>query len=150
MPAIPPVITELYDAFHARDIERMRACWAEDAIYESPADGFRREGVDAIMEYTTTNLWVPFPDAKITVRHIVVDGNQVVLDAVLVATHTGPFSRVTDGGGIAEIPPTNRHFVGHAVDWLTIVDGLIAVDRLYFDRLELLTQLGLVPQPEAV
>jgi len=85
MPAIPAVITELYDAFEARDSERMRACWAEDAIYESPSDGFRREGVDAIM-----------------------------------------------------------------VDWLTVVSGLITVDRLFFDRLELLTQLGLVPRPEGV
>ena len=106
MPAMPAVITELYDAFEARDSERMRACWAEDAIYESPSDGFRREGVDAIMEYTTTNLWVPFPDAKLTVRHAAVDGNQVVLDTVIEGTHTGPFSRVTDASPVtARVAP---------------------------------------------
>jgi len=139
------VVKELYDAFNAKDMARMRACWAEDAVYCSPGDGYRREGVDAIMEYTANGLIRPFPDARGTIQKMVVDGDQVVMDVTVEGTNTGSYARVTETGGIAEIPPTNRRFIGHGVEWFTVKDGKVVEDRIFFDRMELLTQLGLMP-----
>jgi hypothetical protein len=139
-------VADLYDAYNTRDVERMRSMWTEDAVYFSPADGFRREGIDAIMEYTEQNLWVPFPDSRSIVHKQVVTGNTVVAQVTIEGTQTGPFSRVTEDGGIAELPPTNKRVVGHAVEWLTLNDdGLITLDEIYFDRMELMIQLGLMP-----
>jgi len=141
------VITELYDAFNAKDLVRLRALWAEDGVYCTPSDGFTRRGIEAIMDYTENQLIRPFPDAKATIERMVADGDQVILDTSVQMTHTAPFSRVTEDGGIAEIPATNRRIVTHAIDWFTVRDGKIVEDRLFFDRMELLEKLGLTPQP---
>jgi predicted ester cyclase len=146
MPTKEFVLADLYDAYNKRDVERMRSMFTEDAVYFSPADGFRREGIDAIMEYTEQNLWVPFPDSRSIVHKEVATANTVVAQVTIEGTQTGPFSRVTDDCGIAELPPTNKSVVGHAVEWLTINDdGLITMDEIYFDRMELMIQLGLMP-----
>ncbi len=139
------VVLELYNAFNARDYDRQRACWAEDAVYHSIGDGFRREGVDAILEYTNSGLSKPFPDAKGIIHKVIVDGDQVVMDTTIEGTHTGAYVRKTDAGGIEEIPPTNRRICGHAVEWFTVKNGKIVEDRIMFDRMELMEQLGLVP-----
>lgn len=141
------VVKELYEAFNAKDLPKMRALWAKDAVYCSPADGYRREGVDAIMEYTANGLIRPFPDARGTVNRMVVDGDQVVMDVTIEGTNSGPYARVTDTGGIAEMPPTHRRICGHAVEWFTVKDGLITEDRIFFDRMEMMIQLGMMPKP---
>jgi ketosteroid isomerase-like protein len=138
------VIKELHAGYHARDAERMRACWHDDAYFLSPTDGFRIDGADQIVEHTVRDLFGPFPDIHTTVHDEVVKGNEVILEVSTNATHTGRgFGRPTEAGGMKELEPTGRNFTGHALDWFTVVDGLIVADRIWFDRLEMLTQLGI-------
>ncbi len=143
------VCVELYTAFKYKDMDRMAGRWADDAVYHSVGDGIRHIGKDAIMNYTVEGLLRPFPDVRATTHKLVVHGDQVIMDVTAEGTQTGRFSRVTsDGGGIAEMPPTNRRIVSHAVEWFAVTDGFIVEDRIFFDRMQVLTHLGLAPQPE--
>ena len=59
-------------------------------------------------------------------------------------THTGVF-HLPDG----DIAPTGRAVKAQYVNVLSFRDGLFFAGELMFDRLTLLEQLGLVPQPAA-
>jgi len=70
-----------------------------------------------------------FPDLKVIMDDIVVDGDQTVYCWTLVGTNTGP-------GGTG-----NRvHFSG-CVEWRWGSDGLVGESGGYFDRAEYLRQL---------
>jgi ketosteroid isomerase-like protein len=59
-------------------------------------------------------------------------------------THTGVF-HTPDG----DIPPTGRPVKAPYVNVLSFRDGMFVAGDLMFDRLALLEQLGLVPEPAA-
>lgn len=56
-------------------------------------------------------------------------------------THTGPLR--TEGGG--EIPPTGKPINVRQVQVVELRDGRARSIHTYFDRLELMGQLGLLP-----
>jgi hypothetical protein len=70
----------------------------------------------------------------------------VVQEATFSGTHTGPLP-TPDGG---EIPATGRRLEADFVEVFVVADGLIRSDRIYYDQLEFMVQLGLVPDREAV
>ncbi len=55
-------------------------------------------------------------------------------------THSGPLA-----GPTGEIPPTNQKLVGRGVQAVDVQDGRVSEARLYFDQVQVLTQLGLMP-----
>jgi len=48
-----------------------------------------------------------------------------------------------------EIPATNRQLRGRGVQILRIEGDAVVDTRLYFDQVQVLTQLGLMPEPAA-
>ena len=88
-------------------------------------------------------LWVrAFPDARQTIVNEIAAGDWVVQEFTFEGTHTGTLE-APEG----EISPTNRPVKGRGVQLQRIADGAIAEERVYFDQVELLTQLGLMPEP---
>ena len=71
-----------------------------------------------------------------------VAGDWVVQEFTFTGTHTGTLT-TPDG----DIPPTNRSATGRGVQIMHVENGKISQEHLYFDQVELLTQLGLMPQP---
>ena len=51
-------------------------------------------------------------------------------------------------GPTGEIPATNQRLVGRGAQAVDVRDGRISEVRLYFDQVQVLTQLGLMPAPE--
>jgi predicted ester cyclase len=134
------VSAENIAAFNAHDERRIRATYADNAVGEAPGAA-RLEGADAIVEYVM--VWLrAFPDARLQVVHELVVGDSVVQEITMSGTHTGPLT--TPEG---DIPPTNRKTTGRGMGIQRIENGKIVEERLYFDQLEILTQLGLVPEP---
>jgi predicted ester cyclase len=72
---------------------------------------------------------------------LVADGEYVVEQARYVGTHTGPL-RNPDG---VEIPATGKQFDFSFVGIFHVQDDKIRSIRIYYDQLELLMQLGLMP-----
>jgi predicted ester cyclase len=128
------------EAFNAHDEQRIRELSAENEVFEAPGD-VRLEGRDATVAYAMS--WVnAFGDARIDVHDEHVDGDWVVQEFVFSGTHTGPL--LSPSG---EIPPTNRQLRGRGVQIFRVEDDVVVDTRLYFDQVEVLTQLGLMPEP---
>jgi steroid delta-isomerase-like uncharacterized protein len=136
------VAAAFVEAFNAHDEARMRELYAEHAEFEGPGD-IRLEGRDAVMGYTMS--WLNgFGDGRLDMRYELVAGDSVVQEFMFEGTHTG--SMQTPAG---EVPATNRQLRGRGLQVLRIEDGAIADIRLYYDQVDVLTQLGLMPMPEA-
>jgi steroid delta-isomerase-like uncharacterized protein len=127
------------DAFNAHDFERMRELTAEDAMFTAPGD-VRLEGRDAIMEYAQS--WLDaFSDGRVEVERDIVSGDWLVEQYTFHGTHSD-----TLRGPTGDIPATGRKVKGRVVGVHRIEDGVIAESHLYFDQVEVLTQLGLMPE----
>jgi len=126
-------------AFNAHDTTALTANEAPDIEFEAP--GVRLRGREQVAEFFAT-YWRAFPDAQVTLRTRAIDGLTVVSENVLAGTHAGPL-RTPQG----DIPPTGRRVESHGVAIQRIQSGLVVSEHLYFDQLEMLAQLGVLPEP---
>jgi hypothetical protein len=140
MPDAQRVGAGFVEAFNAHDENRIRELNAEDAVLEAPGD-VRVEGREAAAQYAMAWL-TAFPDARITVHNELEAGDWVVQEFTFEGTHTETLS--TPAG---EIPATNRRLRGRGVQILRTDGDTVADTRLYFDQVQVLTQLGLMPEP---
>lgn len=70
-------------------------------------------------------------------------GHQAGLEGTFERAHTG----VLQGADGSQIPPTSRHVSFYYAEFYTVSDDQIVTLHLYLDQMELLTQLGLTPEP---
>lgn len=133
------VVSASTEAFNAHDEARIRALYAEDIVFEAPGD-VRIEGRDGAVEYAMSWLRA-FPDATITVHSELAVGDWVVQEFTFSGTHDE-----TLVGPEGEIPATHRPLNGRAVEVIQVRGSEIAAYHLYFDQVQILTQLGLMPE----
>jgi len=104
----------------------------------SAPGNMRLEGRDAVIGYT--NGWMKaVPDATINVTHEIVSGPWVVQEFTFTGTHTGPLT-----GPMGTIQATNRKVSGQCVSITRYENDLSVETRLYFDVVQLLSQLGVM------
>jgi predicted ester cyclase len=94
-------------------------------------------GLDGARQLITI-LKSAFPDFRTTVDQVLVEGDLVAARLTHAATHLGPF---------LGIPPTGRQATVTATGIFRVQDGRLAENRVVFDALGLLRQLGIVPEP---
>jgi ketosteroid isomerase-like protein len=129
------------DAFNAGDLDSIAAHWHDDIEYDAP--GISLRGIEA--RRVAEQVWLgAFPDARITVRSHRVDSDFLLMESTMTGTHSGSMQ----AGGMT-IPPTGRTISGQYAVLLWFVDGKIARQRIYFDRLKLMHDIGLLPNPDA-
>jgi steroid delta-isomerase-like uncharacterized protein len=132
------VAEEFVEAFNAHDEARMRGLDRDDVSFEAPGD-VTLTGPEATTAYAMG--WIhAFPDARITVRNTVVGDGWAVQEFTFEGTHEDTL--VGPGG---EIPATHRHLSGRGVQIMKVDGGKIADVRLYFDQVDVMTQLGVMP-----
>jgi steroid delta-isomerase-like uncharacterized protein len=128
------------DAFNAHDEAAMRAATADDCVFEGPG-GVRLEGGDAVTGYAM--VWLnAFSDAKLEVDTVAVDGDWVAMTGVFKGTHDG-----TLAGPAGDVPRTGRSLEGRCSQFVRFADGKSVEEYLYFDQMDLVTQLGITPEP---
>ena len=127
------------DAFNAHDEAGIRSTCANDMLLEAPGD-VRLEGVDATVEYTMGWLQA-FPDAEMQVETEIADGDWVAQRFLFEGTHEAALEAPT-----GEIPATGRQLVGRGAQVARIEGDKVAEVYLYFDQIQLLTQLGLMQE----
>jgi predicted ester cyclase len=137
----PKVLAAKYNqAFNAHDETTLKSLVAPNARFTAPGD-VRLEGRDAVIGYS--NGWMKaLPDAKITVTHEIVSGPWIVQEFTFDGTHKAPLT-----GPMGTIQATNRRVSGQCVSITRYENDLAAETRLYFDVVQLLTQLGVMPVP---
>jgi steroid delta-isomerase-like uncharacterized protein len=78
-----------------------------------------------------------YPDFKLEINDKVFEGNRLVIHWTVTGTHKGDF---------LGIPATGKRITISGITLERIENGKVADERVYFDRLAMLEQLGLAPE----
>ncbi|TDD32035.1 hypothetical protein E1286_44135 [Nonomuraea terrae] len=132
------VVDRLIAAVNAHDMEACLRCYSVAATMVGPE--MQAEGRAQITSYHA-HVWDGIPDVSITVWDRISNGDRVAVETTFNGTHTGPF--LIAGGRVIE--PSGRRVSFRGCWIFTVEDNLIITHRLYFDQLELYTQLGVAP-----
>ncbi|MGW7054930.1 ester cyclase [Streptomyces sp. NPDC054887] len=117
-------------------------CFAEDAVAVTP-DGEIR-GRASIAEYWRQTMDA-MPDSGYEAVHRHESGDTAIDEGFFTGRNTGPL--VLPSGESLE--PTHREVRVRGCDIATVRDGRIVSYRVYFDQMDLLGQLGLLPAGSA-
>jgi predicted ester cyclase len=131
---------QFVEAFNAHDESRIRELNAEKVTLEAPGD-VKIEGRDAATEYAMGWLRA-FPDARITVHNELAAGDWVAQEFTFAGSHEGTLSAPA-----GDIPATHKRLNGRGVQIFKIEGEAVTDTRLYFDQVQVMTQLGLMPEP---
>jgi predicted ester cyclase len=83
-----------------------------------------------------------FPDARLTVTNELADGDWVAQEFTFEGTHEDTLSSPS-----GDIPATHKRLDGRGVQIFKVEGEVVTDTRLYFDQVEVMTQLGLMPEP---
>jgi steroid delta-isomerase-like uncharacterized protein len=124
------------EAFNANDLEGAVAVFAPNAVIHNSGapdplnvEGFKQFGG----VFRTT-----FPDGKLSIEDLVVEGDKVVSRVTYRGTHTGD---------MMGIPPTGKPVTVSAIIIDQCANGKIVESWRLFDQMGMMQQLGLVPAP---
>jgi steroid delta-isomerase-like uncharacterized protein len=128
------------EAFNAHDEAAIRALNGENVVFDAPGD-VHVEGREPATAYAMSWLRA-FPDARLTVTNELVDGNWVAQEFTFQGTHEDTLSSPA-----GDIPATHNRLNGRGVQVFEVEGDVVTDTRLYFDQVQVMTQLGLMPQP---
>jgi steroid delta-isomerase-like uncharacterized protein len=130
-------------AFNSHDERALNALHADNIKFEAPG-GFKAHTAQEATGYAK-NWQKAYPDGKMTVRNEIVSAPWVVQEVVMEGTNSGPFESPT-----GTVQPTHKKIHSKGIQVLKIENGKITETRIYFDMLETMSQLGLIPTPATV
>jgi ketosteroid isomerase-like protein len=141
---VKEIVQRFYDNWNKKDKEAyLSGC--SDSVEITAPGGLILRGLPGAEMYWEG--WCnAFPDNLQMTPTIVRVDDQAAVEGVFEGTHTGTL-RAPDG---TEIPPTDRHLSGKFSEFFVVRDDKIVSIHLYYDQLEVLTQLGLMPTSSAV
>jgi predicted ester cyclase len=128
------------DTFNAHDLDGFASVLADDVVFQAPG-GMRGQGKSACVEFYGGWL-AAFPDGRVEVHDVHILGDIAVEEGTFSGTHDGILQ--TPAG---DIPPTGRAMSVEYLQVLRFREGKHASFNLVFDRLHMLEQLGLIPDP---
>jgi steroid delta-isomerase-like uncharacterized protein len=127
-------------AFNNKDLEGFVNNGSADIEFVIPG-GITLRGRDQVRDYMQI-FWSAFPDMKVSENYQVIAGDTAVTEATYSGTHTGTL-RTPNG----DIPATGKQVQGRQVSVQRVKDGQVWSEHLYFDQMEFLGALGLIPSP---
>lgn len=136
------VIKRGTDAFNSRDEEAARAVMAENVRMRAPGMP-ELTGRDAAMQFDKV-WWAACSDGHADDQVVAVDGNTVLVRGVFSGTHDGVLATP-----MGDIPATGTKLTGEYAWIFRVEDDLVTEAEILFDRLNIMEQLGLVPEPAA-
>ncbi|MFQ5919770.1 MAG: ester cyclase [Thermoplasmata archaeon] len=137
------VVRERDEAVGARDWDRFYGTYAESILTHAPGLQEPLKGIEAFKGWATT-FFDAFGDLKVDIANSFGQGDWVVVEQEVGGTHTGTLVN-PDG---SEVPPTNKTVKFWSADIVKVEGGKITEQRIYFDNLGFMAQLGLVPEDE--
>ena len=133
------------DAINRHDAAALASLYAEDAVVHDPAYGEPLRG-RAGVEQDIVNFVRAFPDLHIAARSTVEGESLSAGEFAVKGVHNGPLLIPT-----GEVPATGKKVEFEMAVFSRLnSSGLIVEEHRYYDVLGQLTQLGLVPEAEAV
>lgn len=136
------VVAAGWAAYLRRDLDACMGHYAEDAELALP--GMEPlKGREAIRQ-AWGGFMAAFPEEHATLRSVA-EGNVVVTEWTSTAVNTGPLPLPT--GEL--MPATGKTIIISGVDIAEVVEGKVKRHAFYWDNVPFLTQLGILPAPEA-
>ncbi len=123
---------ELYNKGNTAVVFEMLAA---NFVYRNPAPPITPDREGLIQEMTMVRT--AFPDLKVTVDDVLIEGDKGVMRWTMSGTHEGVFY------GIA---PTHKHVVWSGIAIWRTVDNKLVESWNFLDRLDLLNQIGATSQ----
>lgn len=134
------VMDRLTAAITTADPEAVAELYAPDAVAVTP-DGGELHGRENIAGYWR-QMTEAIPDGSYESVHSYEVGNTAIDEGIFRGRNTGPIQLPTG----ETLPATQKEISIRGVDFATVDDSGHIVDyRLYFDEMEFLDQLGLLP-----
>jgi ketosteroid isomerase-like protein len=127
-------------AFETKDFSAAAECYADGAVAVTPDQG-ELTGREAIADYLR-ELADPFPDLRYEYEAKHESGNVAIDEGYVTGTNSAPLPMPTG----ETIPATGKQIRVRGCDVATVEGGLITSHRIYFDQMEFLGQLGLLPE----
>lgn len=140
MASAADVHREMVDAFNQRAWDKFRSLAHPQYSYTG-GDGQEQTGGPEAGLGIAQMYASAFPDARLEVRRVYVQGDTAIAEMAYSGTHRGELM------GIA---PTGKHVEGIICNVIELRDGKIHREREYFDMLHMMTQLGVVSAPAGV
>ncbi|MFG2555268.1 ester cyclase [Streptomyces sp. NPDC048581] len=134
------VMDRLTEAITTADPETIAELYAQDAVAVTP-DGGELHGRDDIATYWR-QMTEAVPDGSYESVHSYEVGNTAIDEGIFSGRNTGPIQLPTG----ETLAPTQKEIRIRGVDFATVdASGHIVDYRLYFDEMDFLGQLGLLP-----
>lgn len=135
------VVEQFYDRFNSGDLDQAVELFAQDLVTVEPFLG-RAEGRDAWRAYGEA-FRRACPDARLEMRSSLEAADRVAVEGTFVGTFTATLDSPT-----GPVQPTGRAFRVDFADFFQIREGMVVAHRVYYDQMDFLGQLGLLPSPE--
>jgi steroid delta-isomerase-like uncharacterized protein len=132
------IANRLMAAFNAKDADAFVSNESPEIEFVVPG-GITLSGREQVRGYLQI-FWDAFPDARVEEPIQVATDEAVVTEAAITGTHTGTL-RSPSG----DIPATGRRVNLRQVAVVRVKDGLAVSEHLYFDQMEMMAQLGMLP-----
>jgi ketosteroid isomerase-like protein len=123
-----------------KDLEAAANLYAPDAVMVTPDQGEIR-GREQIVQYIK-EINDAFPDNTYEPAYKHESGDTAIDEGYFVGTHTAPLPLPTG----ESVPATGRAVRLRSCDIATVQNGVITSHRFYFDQMDFLGQLGLLPE----
>ncbi len=130
---------EVLDAWNRRDFQVMRNLYHAQYTYTG-GDGKEIRGPDAGVDVARMYANA-FPDGKVEIRNVFVQGDTAVCEFRAHGTHKGEF---------LGIRPTGKRIEINVCNVIELREGKIYREREYMDTATMLTQLGVNQIPAAM
>jgi ketosteroid isomerase-like protein len=121
-----------------QNFETLASLYTPDAVITDPMVG---EVTGGIVEYFKS-FTDAFPDIAFQSEASHESGNVAIDEGFVTGTNTGPIALPTG----ETLPPTGKSIRVRSCDVVTVENGLAVRHNFYYDQMELLSQLGLVPE----
>ena len=133
------VVDRSLAAWEARDPDAFAQCYSESADIVGPG-GMLLHGQAGARQLFVEWLEA-VPDHELVIHNEYMANSVLIQEGTFSGTHTG--NMVSPDG--ETIPPTGRRFTCRHADIYVIEGDRIRSDHIYFDQIELLAQLGIMP-----
>lgn len=132
------VVSKLFAAVNASDIEQMLGLVTDDIVTHTPIPGVEpgREGFRDFMSV----FFTAFPEQRVEIHDSIAEGDRVAV------RHT---HFVTHGGVFIGIPASGKQAIVTGIEIFRITNGKVAEMWHHDDLLSLLQQLDALPAPGA-